>query len=264
MQSQNQHDTNWPPPNEIFRLLIISFVLLLAIPMTLDQLNIINVASKWQMTIGESIIILPAMFYIYKKRISPQRAFRLRPISSYQIILSLAVAVPLTLLFEEINRITQLFIPMPEDLAHIYHELFTANSGSEWLFLIVNVIIMAGFFEEMVFRGLLQQTLEHNFDITRAIMTTAFIFALMHGNPFAVIQIVFLGIIIGVLAWRNDSVWPAVIIHVTLNFLSLIIVNTDADQLAFLFWHGHLNPLFIFFSGLIVVLIIKEFYRTTE
>lgn len=221
MIPQPQFDESTPAPRTVLTVLLTSFILLLAIPFALDFLNILPLDSKWQMTIGESLIILPALIFVWRMGFSVQHTFRLHPVPLNLLLISAILAVPLTLIFEEVNILSEMLLPMPEDLVKIYEQIFTANSIGEWTFLVVNVVIMAGIFEEMIFRGLLQGTLEKNFDITRAIMTAAFIFALMHGNPFAVVQIVILGVIIGVITWRGDSIWPAAMLHAAYNLYAL-------------------------------------------
>ncbi|MCB9503014.1 MAG: CPBP family intramembrane metalloprotease [Deferribacteres bacterium] len=256
--------TQWPEPKDIFLLLLFTFMLLIFTPILLEQLQILPMDSQWQLLLGECLIILPAIFYVQKKNLPLKLAFRFNKTNSKVVLLSFFMGFPLTLIFEEINLLIDTFIPMPEDIVTLYAQIFTANSVSEWLFLLITVVLFAGVFEEAIFRGLLQQVLEHDLDVTRAVLTTAFVFAFMHGNPFAVVQIVFLGVIIGVLAWRSDSVWPAVIVHATHNFISIVLVNTSEENLAFLNWHGHINPAFLFIAIAFLYYLIREFYQATE
>ncbi|KAA3659311.1 MAG: CPBP family intramembrane metalloprotease [Calditrichaeota bacterium] len=264
MNNTEPKTTEWPPPKDVFFLLIITFGLLMVSPIVLDQLGILSMDSKWQLMLGECLIIVPALFYIRKKQLPAQVAFRLNKVQPPVLIISFAMAFPLTLLFEEINLIIEKFLPMPEEIVQLYKQFFTADTTSDWIFLLLIVVILAGVFEEMIFRGLLQQVLENALDITRAILATAFVFALMHGNPFAVVQIVFLGVIIGVLAWRSNSIWPAAVVHATNNLISIILVNTTEENLTFMEWHGHINPIFLIIAVALLYYLMKEFYRITE
>ena len=263
MDKKLAHYSQLPHPQHVFILLLITFGLVNIIPILLETTGLLSLVSRWQLLVAEILIILPTLGFIIIRKYSFSAVFRLKKVDNRLLLLAAAMAPLLTILFEEIDRQLQYIVTMPADLAETYYEAFAVNSVSDVIFLFITVVVLAGFFEEIIFRGLLQKTLESYLDVTRAVLVSAFVFALMHGNPFAVVQIVLLGVLIGVLVWRADSVWPAIVIHAMHNLLSLVLINSKS-MANLIEWHGHVNPLILFFCSFFLYLCIKVFYRFTE
>jgi len=116
----------------------------------------------------------------------------------------------------------------------------------------------------MLFRGFLRNALEEKMDITRAVLATAFIFSLFHINPWWLVQIVLLGVILGVMAWKSNSIFPSAMVHAINNAIALIAANLFEGQMAFLSWKGHVNPLLLIaaIAGLYIGMVL--FYRYSE
>jgi membrane protease YdiL (CAAX protease family) len=77
--------------------------------------------------------------------------------------------------------------------------------------------VVPPFVEELFFRGYVQRRLLQRWPPVVAILVTAALFAVSHGN-LALMTITFLmGIWLGVLAWRTGSVWPSMVCHAFWN-----------------------------------------------
>jgi hypothetical protein len=75
------------------------------------------------------------------------------------------------------------------------------------------------------------------------------------------IQIFLLGIILGILAWRSNSIFPSVIGHATNNAAALLFYNIDQDKISGVYlWGGHVSPLFLLLASLGLILGIRAFY----
>lgn len=83
---------------------------------------------------------------------------------------------------------------------------------------IVSICLLAPLTEEILCRGLLLNALRERFDPKKAIFISALIFALIHGNLYQIVFTLPLGLLLGWLAFRFGSVWPAVLTHVAFNF----------------------------------------------
>ena len=89
----------------------------------------------------------------------------------------------------------------------------------------LNILILAvlpALLEEMVFRGYVMGTLRRYGD-GLAVVVSALLFGLMHGN---VVQIPFaflLGLVLGVLALQGGSIWPAVALHFLNNLMAVLL-----------------------------------------
>ena len=131
--------------------------------------------------------------------------------------------------------------------------MLIANSLEEWLFLLAGVVLLDAVGEEFLFRGLLQRALENQLDVTRAILAVSFIFSLFYANPQVVVQIVLMGVILGVATWKSDSILPAIVAHVVISTLGIWLANTETSGNPWLDWNGHIHPLVLLGSvGMLV------------
>jgi len=114
------------------------------------------------------------------------------------------------------------------------------------LLLAITVVILAPLGEEILFRGFLQKLLEETWqDITRAVLITSLFFAFIHMNPVWVIQIYFLGVVLGYLAWRTGSILTSLILHSLNNGTALILTNYSGTIEQYYLWNNHVSPIFL-------------------
>lgn len=101
----------------------------------------------------------------------------------------------------------------------------------QWL----NIVIIAGFAEEIVFRGFFLQKLEEYFDFTWANIITSVLFIFIHfpkwyfteGKilPQSMLSVFILGIAFGYTYKKTGSIWANMIFHSTNNFIVLAIMQ---------------------------------------
>lgn len=101
------------------------------------------------------------------------------------------------------------------DLVPLFAEL-----SSPWWLLVAGVVI-APMVEEVFFRGFLFAGLRKKYDWRKAALISSALFALLHLQPTAMIPIFILGYIFAYLYYRSNSIWPAVLMHVSTNALGL-------------------------------------------
>ncbi|MCX7884225.1 MAG: CPBP family intramembrane metalloprotease [Caloramator sp.] len=98
------------------------------------------------------------------------------------------------------------------------------GSSKEW-FSILSVVIIAPILEEIVFRGIILQGFLKNYSITKAIIITAVLFGLFHGNIVQTPLVILLGIVLGVIYIKTGSLFMCIVGHVLNNFLALFAGN---------------------------------------
>ncbi len=104
-------------------------------------------------------------------------------------------------------------------------ELLALNGGrSRWHYLFVLGVLPA-LCEELAFRGFILQGLLRGFRPWRAILLSAFLFAVYQMNVFQFVPHFLFGVVLGLLVVRTGSVWPAMLFHLVYN--SLLIVLPD-------------------------------------
>lgn len=77
------------------------------------------------------------------------------------------------------------------------------------------------FFEEFVMRGMLLGILKQKGN-TFAVLCSALVFGFMHANAQQIVFAFFVGIILGFLTVKTESIWPAVAVHFLNNLISVI------------------------------------------
>ena len=151
---------------------------------------------------GIIFFILP-FFYAKKKDYNLKIVFRLNPVNKKVTILTFIIAVTLSIIVDELDRIIQIFIQIPDWFTYQLQYLI-AKTPLDWIIIIFVVIIIASFSEEFLFRGFLQVALEKKGDANMAVILSSVAWTVIHFNPYWAIQIFIMGVIIGFLAWRTN------------------------------------------------------------
>ena len=154
-------------------------------------------------------------------------------------------SIGLIILSDEFDRLIQVFIPSPNYIVDL-NNLLQPDSVFGYILLIIAIAIIAPIGEELLFRGFLQQFLEQHWkDITRAILITSLFFSIIHMNPYWFIQIYILGIMLGFLSWKTNSIFPPLILHALNNGTALLFSFIDLEKNSWYLWNNHVAPWFL-------------------
>lgn len=192
--------------------------------------------------IGQSFMLVPLIWFLLSNKHPLLQTLRIKkvPFSTiyYTILLSLGVII----LSDEVDKIVQIFIEAPEYVVDL-NGVLKPESLSGFLLLFIAVVIIAPLGEELLFRGFFQKILEDNWkDVTRAVLVTAVIFSFIHMNPFWFAQIYILGILLGFLAWKTNSIIPSLILHSLNNLIALVLSFSANTEASFYLYRGHVSP----------------------
>jgi len=217
--------------------------------------------NRTQLLLFELFTIVPALIFVVRNKFSAVLVFRLRPVNLKIIVMSIFIGFSLTVIADELDRLIQLIFPMPDILLKALEETLKIQNTTDLIIVILSAVLMAAICEELLFRGFLQTSLENTFDITRAIMLTALLFAIVHFNPWWTIQLILFAVFLGVMAWKSNSIIPSIIAHLINNGVALIFNNVDKSHLEWYFWRNHVDPYIIGLAGLLLIFGFKKFYR---
>ncbi len=249
-----------PTVHQVFYVIALTFLILIFFELLFSGFH-----NRIKLLFIEILTILPVMIFIRAKRLSAVDVFRLKPVSIKILVISTVVGFSLSILMDEADRLIQLILPMRKEIAESLRELLLINSTVEFIIVISSVVIVASFAEEMLFRGFFQGAMEKQItDTTKAIMTTALVFAFVHFNPWWFLQILVLGVVMGVLVWKTDSIFPSIIIHGVNNGLAVIFANTQPEKLGLYLFNGHVSPVLIILSTICLYFSVKYLYKLTE
>ncbi|UCH62272.1 MAG: CPBP family intramembrane metalloprotease [Fidelibacterota bacterium] len=200
---------------------------------------------RWTIVLSESLILLPLIFVIQRRRLSLKATFRLQGVSLVTLRNTLLIGLGVSVLIDELDRLLALVFPLPDYITRGM-EFLTFSTGSEVLLVAAGVVVIAPLVEEIVFRGFFQGQLEKGYrDVTKAVLLSSLLFTVLHFNPWWSLQIYFLGMVLGYLAWRTGSIWPSFVVHALNNSLSLWFANAAEGSLSWYAPGGHVSPLWL-------------------
>ncbi len=177
------------------------------------------------------IILLPNLLYLKVKGYSLKTVLRLNKISFEQgiytlfiMIFAYPVAVFLNVIMISIlSKFTTALpsgIPLPGNIKEFGIGLFI-------------MALAPGICEEVMFRGTMLSSYS-KLGRKKAILITAFLFGIFHFNPFNFIGPAFLGVILGVLLYKTNSIFTSMLGHTINNSIALsigFVVTKFADQI---------------------------------
>lgn len=118
-----------------------------------------------------------------------------------------------------------------ELIEELYGTLLAMHSLPEFMFVWIVVAVTPGICEEVLFRGTVQYSFEKGMRLRWAFLLTGAIFSVFHLNPITFIPLTLLGVFFAVVTWRGNSLYYAVVGHITNNTLAVVVVyafNSDS------------------------------------
>lgn len=138
------------------------------------------------------------------------------------VLLAMCMVPCASMLLEPVTSL----IPMSDMLREIFEKMFDKSRPVD---LIISTVVLAPLCEEMLCRGLICRGMLARHKPAVAILWSAFIFALMHGN-FSQGAVAFgLGILLGWVYWKTHSLWCTIAMHFTNNALSVAMMFLFPD-----------------------------------
>ena len=104
-----------------------------------------------------------------------------------------------------------------------FENIFPSLAG-----MILFICILPGITEEIVFRGLVQHWLHVALTPVKAILLTSALFSLVHFSFLSAPYLLLVGMYLGWLRWKSDSLYPPIIAH-TLHNLAVILAVHHLD-----------------------------------
>ena len=200
----------------------------------------------------ELVFIVPSIIYLNKNNYSCKKYFKLNKISNKILFPLVIFSIGIVVLSDSIDRIINVYIPIPK----FYEEMLNIliwNDIWSFLIIIINVVIVAPVIEEMIFRGLLLWGLEEKYkSIILPIILSSLIFTVIHSTPFLFIQIFLIGIILGYLSIKFNSILPGIILHSVNNFSTLLLLNLNKNNFDFYLKNDFVSWKVVMIGGILI------------
>ena len=98
---------------------------------------------------------------------------------------------------------------------------YKAHNWPIWSAFIL-ICLLPGIFEELAFRGYIQTRLERVGDAREALVIQAAMFSVLHILPAVFISHLVIGLILGIVRNRSQSLYPGMLIHIAWNAIVLV------------------------------------------
>jgi len=254
-QTSDQYPQIW----QVIVVIIVTLVIILG-------LGVIGTlaGARVELFLLEAFIALPAVAFALYRKFPLVKLFRLRLVNRRTIVASLMLGLAVPIVLDEVDRIVQIFFPMPEAIKQALEASLKFNTTGELLIIIFSAVFLAAIMEELLVRGFVQTSFESHFDVTKAVMSSALIFTIIHFNPWWSIQVMIIGIILGVMAWKSDSVIPPMILHFMNNAIALIFSNATPESYQWYLYKDHVSIPIVVSALVFSVYGMKLFYRSCE
>ncbi|MFC1742792.1 ABC transporter permease subunit/CPBP intramembrane protease [Candidatus Riflebacteria bacterium] len=168
------------------------------------------------------INLAPPLCYLlfFRYRLIAALDLELHKIRWQNLLLLPILGICILILIVKWTHFQESFMPTPKGLAKIFSNIFSDNPL--WQILLV-FSLLAGFCEEVLFRGFIQKGLRTQLSPFFAIFIASLFFGLFHLTPYKLISTFFLGLWMGIVYEVTKSLWMSIYCHAFNNaFVSLL------------------------------------------
>ncbi|MCF6357598.1 MAG: CPBP family intramembrane metalloprotease [Draconibacterium sp.] len=207
-----------------------------------------NPFKKITLGVGSTFFIL---YYGFRKSKAP--FLQVFPMKFFNPLILIPIATFLWgahNLLEIVGNLMDKFIPAPAWFWEMFSKIFDGDFG--WWGAFLKVAVIAPIVEELIFRGLILQGFRRNYNGFIAVLMSALLFALFHLNPWQFPATFILGLLLGWLVLRTNSILLAILGHSINNALVLLTIT---------YWESiQLHPIYLmekkdfYFTSVLVVL----------
>lgn len=122
-----------------------------------------------------------------------------------------------------VQSVKSAFDSLNDSVEKTYLNLITPHNFFDKILIVIVIALVPAICEEILFRGLVQRSLEMKLKPLWAALITGLFFGLFHVNPYALIPLVTLGFYFGFAVYKSNSILVSMILHFTNNFISVIL-----------------------------------------
>jgi membrane protease YdiL (CAAX protease family) len=162
-------------------------------------------------------------------RVPWREPFALHPVPLWMLLATVPLIAAASVVSSEIEAWMGALVAVPPGVAVEMARLLYAHDAASWVRVVLAVAVVIPVGEELFFRGLLLRGFLLRYGPRPALVLTAALFALVHLNPWGLVSIFLVGILLGWLVLRTGSLWPACLAHGLYNLAAVVSLNTSLD-----------------------------------
>lgn len=180
---------------------------------------------KWRLLFLECVVAVPLLILMVRGHWKGRAYLRWNRVPRLSLLGGAVAGLGLAPVFDEVNRLFQLLVPMDASLHKALLETMQAQGAVDWILILLAGVVVAGLAEETLFRGFIQSIFESYGDVTKAVLVTGFLFAVLHFNPWWFIEILIMGVLFGAMASECNSIFPSAMAHGVYNLTGILFTN---------------------------------------
>lgn len=196
---------------------------------------------RWITLVGQVAFILVPTIVLARLRYPGVKGFfRVKPVGAQELALTLIAVFALQQVLQG-YLVLQSAIPLPAGLEEIvselkrlieqaYRVLVSSQSLEEFLFVVLVIAVTPAVCEELLFRGLIQRSIEEGAGGVRGAVAAGIIFGVYHLNPFTVVALIALGVFFGLLVYRTGNITLAIVAHFFNNVVAAAAMYMQLDD----------------------------------
>lgn len=193
---------------------------------SLDLFQMLEVLMAYvtPITLASNLFTLVFLLLFFPlRRKNPLREFQLQPIPPLAAAGAVSIAPVLY------GAVTLVLSLLPAAWMADYAQASAALNDTG-LLPFLSVALAAPVVEEVIFRGLIQSRLAHALPGWPAVVLSALLFALCHGQPVWMGYAFVLGMVLGIMAWRTGSILPSILTHIVFNAIGQVLSLPQFEQ----------------------------------
>ncbi|MDA9857021.1 ABC transporter permease subunit [Rubripirellula sp.] len=189
--------------------------------------------SKMVLTPQIGMILAPTLLMATMLTTSLRSALRIRMPHWTTLPLAVLLGVTLHPMYVMLAEWISFTYPLGEQAAAAMKPFTDQISAAPWLTILFLMALVPALCEELAFRGFIFGGLVRERGRLRAVLITALMFGISHGVLQQSIAATIMGLLLGWIALRTESVLPGILIHFTNNALSVSMERIAESQ-----WDG--------------------------
>lgn len=204
------------------------------------------------------ILVLPVILVLRVSKNDIKKTLRLNMPDVRNFAIVLLAAAPLIILVSLITQVTNMIYPIPDAYIEAMEKI--VNMGD--LSFLMNILVIAmlpGICEEILFRGFIINGFKKK-GFWGSIIITAVLFAILHLDPYRLLPVTIIGIWLGYMLLRSNSLYVPMLAHAVNNSLAVVMGRDLIPNLDKFMPDGNIP----YWTGVPAVIILVGLYMWSE
>lgn len=200
--------------------LVANVLTVLAMPLFFKEDNALRLFVTYVLTFGITLLYA----YTYRKirmkdQEQPSRVLNFKKSSPILILWGIILIIASGVVIE----------PLLELFPEQWFTMLNRYMGSG-IWAIVTAVVAAPILEELLFRGVIQRSISLKYGGLVGVVVAAAIFGIIHFNPVQVVNAFVVGLILGFIYYKTNSLISVMIIHAVNNAMAYLLWTISADK----------------------------------